>query len=996
VNGVVTGLTPGTATFTFTETLTGCQGTTGAVTVNGNSVSITGPTTICIGATTTLSPNTGGTWAANNPSVATVSNAVLHIGEVTGVSGGTATFTFTSSSTGCVSLPTAAVTVYPVLVAPSIAVSSQTVCYGTSANNMVAVAATGGNTPYTYKWQVKTPAAVSWTDVAVNSLTYDPTDPLTATMLYRIAVTDACASTQFSNTVTVNTYAPLTNPVISYTGTATICSGSNVELAVTTVATGGHGTFTYQWQAKTTGDWVNVGALGANYGPVTLTEVTQFRVIGFDQGTPSCGAYESNVITIGVTPEVGTPVFARGLTSVRCQQDAALSAYVATATNTSGITYALAPAGAGSIGLTTGAIVWNSGFSGTATITATAAGCDTKTSTHVITVNPTLPVSVTLAQSATLVCAGTSVTFTATPTNGGTTPSYQWKKNGVNFGAATGSATMAYIPVHNDLISVVLTSNALCASGTATATATVMSVNSPLTAPVLSGTQTICNGAVAAMLTRTATSGGSGSYTYVWEQNTTGTWVPAIGTISGINGVNFNPGTLFITTMYRVTASTTGPCSATTVTSNAVTVTVNNPFSVMVISAAQTICNGSVPAALTSAGTTGGSGTFSYQWQKTTDGTNWTNVGTNSLTYASPALTLTTTFRLIATDTGTPSCGAVYSNNLVVTVNTAITAGSIRINQVNSVPFHTEIINVTLGTGGTSYKWQAGDSETGPWTDVLGATGTDYDPGVTPASAWYRRVTVLTQNSIVCTVATAAVKVTATILVHAEVNLEGAWNGSSMNTGLAIPTAQPYNVAPWNLVQAGVTAVPTGVVDWVLVEIRHAMTPAAATGTTVLAKRAAFLMSDGTIVDPDPTLSNDVRFDNAVLPAGENLYIVIRHRNHLAIMSATGAAVTAGVYHYDFRTSLSQAYGPVNSYKLVGTVPVMIAGDIDHDGQVAPSDWNIWVTEFGTSGYKASDLDMNGSVSVTDWNKWAANYGSSIDNGIKAGKLVKYFSSVPQ
>jgi len=99
--GVVTGVAAGSATFTFTLTATGCTSlATDPVTVTASPIaSITGPTIVCVGGGTQLSPATGGTWASNNPLVATVTNG----GIVTTLGPGKVTFTFTETSTGCAS-----------------------------------------------------------------------------------------------------------------------------------------------------------------------------------------------------------------------------------------------------------------------------------------------------------------------------------------------------------------------------------------------------------------------------------------------------------------------------------------------------------------------------------------------------------------------------------------------------------------------------------------------------------------------------------------------------------------------------------------------------------------------------------------------------------------------------------------------------------------------------------------------------------------------------
>jgi hypothetical protein len=93
--------------------------------------------------------------------------------------------------------------------------------------------------------------------------------------------------------------------------------------------------------------------------------------------------------------------------------------------------------------------------------------------------------------------------------------------------------------------------------------------------------------------------------------------------------------------------------------------------------------------------------------------------------------------------------------------------------------------------------------------------------------------------------------------VKLTVFLEGPFDKGKMFTELnkedLIPLNQPYNVSPWYYMGTeSVSEIPNDhVVDWVLVDIRSADSAGGATGETTFARKAGFLMSNGTICNPD-------------------------------------------------------------------------------------------------------------------------------------------------
>jgi hypothetical protein len=192
--------------------------------------------------------------------------------------------------------------------------------------------------------------------------------------------------------------------------------------------------------------------------------------------------------------------------------------------------------------------------------------------------------------------------------------------------------------------------------------------------------------------------------------------------------------------------------------------------------------------------------------------------------------------------------------------------------------------------------------------------------------------------------------------------LEGPYQpGSTMitnlKTGGLIPLTSPYTQAA-----RVVTSIPADVVDWALVEVRSTYNGSA------VGQQSFFIKDDGSIVDEDGS-TTDLLIPNA--PVGD-YYIVVRHRNHLDVMTRlTQSLGTGSPALYDFSTVLTQYYGEVAAL-LETDVYGMYSGDADGSGTVDANDRSATWNERNKTDYNDSDCGLTGTVDANDrsitWN----------------------------
>jgi hypothetical protein len=267
-----------------------------------------------------------------------------------------------------------------------------------------------------------------------------------------------------------------------------------------------------------------------------------------------------------------------------------------------------------------------------------AAGCDSLAILHLnVTIASTSSV-VLSAPSINHVCAGTAVTFTATPTNGGTNPAYQWFVNGVNSGFH-GAVYTRPIFTNGDIVNVVMTPNLYCKSSpnytSNSDTIHILPKVTPFIA-ITRNANNVCAGTPITYTASTVVNGGT-LPSYQWMVN---------NSLVGSNSNSFITSALNnLDTVKCVLTSNYGCLSKPTAVSNQFVVTIHpnvTPSVVLAPPSANNICKGT-PVTFTATPTNGGTNP-AYQWF-----VNGVSSGFHGATYTRPIFTNPSIVKVVMT-----------------------------------------------------------------------------------------------------------------------------------------------------------------------------------------------------------------------------------------------------------------------------------------------------------------------------------------------------------
>lgn len=652
-------------------------------------------------------------------------------------------------------------------------------------------------------WVVNgTGAGIAW-PLTINAMPYTVTVNPTVNTTYTLT----SISYQAFPACVTNVNIPVTVTVRPYiTGVfqqaAAICNGQSTPLIFDASAAG---SYNVTWSASPAdpagapnlpaNPWTDLQSLNG----VNPTQTTTYSITDVQYTTaPFCSNPQNNVMTVTVNP---LPTVTTTGAATICNGDNAVIGVTATGTPNwsfngtgSGITWPITGVTTANSNIT---VISPAAGSNTYCITSVTDGngctatvneCETFT----VTGNVTPSVTIT-ANPGTTICAGTSVTFTATPTNGGTTPTYQWFLNGNPVGSNSPTYTNNTL-ANSNTIYVVMTSSLSCVTtATATSTTTTMTVN-PVVVPSVSINSNpvgaICAGTSVTFTAIPSNGGFAPGPTYQWNLNT----VPQPGETNN----TYTSTSLVNGDVVTVTMVSGATCpSVSSVNSPAVTMTVNPvlvPSVSITASPTGTICAGTNVTFTAVPVNPGNAPTYSWLVNG-----NPAPGATNTTTYSST--TLADNDIVSVTLLSNALCASpttANSNTITMDVSPLITPSvTIAASPAGAICAGTSVtFTATPTNGGTgpTYAWFLNNNPTG----ITGPTYTN--PGFANGDQVY---VVMTSNGS-CLTQTTGTSATTTMTVNplptATLSASAAiCQGQSHTFNVTYTGTAPYsNVQVWN------------------------------------------------------------------------------------------------------------------------------------------------------------------------------------------------------
>ena len=612
--------------------------------------------------------------------------------------------------------------------APTVTISPSTATIDSSQSVVLTPAVSGGSGSYIYSWTIGGSSTV-----VGSSPTYSFSETTPGTYKVWLNVTDTGTTLQFGITASVPIVVDSNPSITVQPQSATIDSGQSI--IVTSTATGGTGSFTWQWY-NTSGAVSGASGSGTTASHSFSTAETGVYVKFTDTGTDSSASPSSTATSkpISVTLDAALSITVQPSSGIiDSGQFITLTSTVSGGTGT--FTWSLYTSSNNLIATGTGAtashkvspitttsyyfLFTDSGTTSGATPTSTITS-----SSATVTVNsaPTVTVS---PSSATL-DSSQSLTFASTVDGGSGSFSYSWTVGSSTTVLGT-SSTYSFSESTSGTYLLTLTVTDKDTSYVFTATASIMvytspSISSQPSSVVIDSGQSIT---ISAIVT-----GGTGSFSWQWYDSS--------GAISSESGTgltayaSFSAADSGIYVVFTDTGTATGASPA-TAESTSVKIIVDNAPSVSIQPSSSTIESGQ--SATVTSTVSGGTGTFSW-FLYTTSGTLISSSTGSTATYqVSP--TSTTSYYFVFVDIGvtsgaTPQSSAT-SNQATVTVNikpvVSITPSSSTIDIGQSV---TLTSTVTGGSGTFTYNWSIGGSTT-VWT---GSTYNFSEKVAKPYTVW--------------------------------------------------------------------------------------------------------------------------------------------------------------------------------------------------------------------------------------------------------------------